>query len=149
MSLLRNNKELLLLIGNMAVAFLLTGFFFSFRYLEEVDIQLHDLYVIVLPLNVSLFLCVLINFFVFIFKGFLNKFSKSMTLWILIICNSLLLALVLYAFTIYSFFIEFGVETSLKPIVVYVFFFVSLMTVEVLLIRRFRKLRRTYKSIEA
>jgi hypothetical protein len=56
--------------------------------------------------------------------------------------------LVLYAFTIYSFFIKFGVETSLKPIIIYVFFFLALMTVEVLLIRRFRKLKKVNKPIE-
>lgn len=88
----------------LLVTFLITGLLFKFNYFHEVDIQLHDTYLVVWPLHFGVLFWILITFMIFLARGLKRKFSDKTSTWILLIFNSLLLVLLLLiTYTIYAF----------------------------------------------
>jgi len=100
-------KELYWIIGAFLTAALLTGLFFSFNYTENVEIQLHDTYILVFPVYFGLVLWVILTFFIFLMAGIRTKFAKRVSTWILLLANSLLTIFTLFfAYWIYAFLVS-------------------------------------------
>ena len=78
---------------------------FSFNYLEEVEIQLHDSYFLAPPLYFALLFWIVLTFLIFLIRGFRNKFLNLFSTWILLASNTFLIAIVLVvAYVVFVFF---------------------------------------------
>lgn len=73
--------------------------------MEDVEVQLHDTYIIVFPVYFGLALWIILTFIVFLIVGLKTKFAKIAGTWILLLTNSILsLLMILLTYWAYAFF---------------------------------------------
>jgi len=97
-------RELYWVIGTFLIAAFFTGLIFSFNYTDNVDVQLHDAYIVIFPVYVGLVLWVILAFVVFLLRGIRTKFANIVSTWILLVANSLLIILaLLFTYWVYAF----------------------------------------------
>ena len=150
-------KESYWIIGTFLTAVLITGLFFNFNYTDNVDIQLHDAYIVVLPIYVGFVLWIILTFIVFLITGLKTRFAKVVSTWILLLANSLLTILTLllsywtYAFFIWDLFFDMFRETKKVDVISQQFnqimttcvvLIILFLAAEFFLIRRVVRLRR-------
>ena len=99
------NKEIYWSVGTFLTTILVTGLIFDFNYFDEVDVQLHDTYIVVLPFYFSLIFWIVLTFLIFLIRGFKNRFLNKVSTWILLVANSLMIVFTsMIAYAVYAFF---------------------------------------------
>jgi hypothetical protein len=81
-------REIYWLSGILVISILLTGFFCRFNYTREVEVQLHDTYIIVLPLHFVLVLWSILAFIIYLIRGIRGRFSSTVSTWIFLVTNT-------------------------------------------------------------
>jgi hypothetical protein len=128
--------------------FLIVGLLFKFNYFREVEIQLHDTYLVVLPLHFGVLFWVLITFVLFLVRGLKSKFSDKTGTWILLIFNSLILVLMLLiTYTMYVFLGAYAVIDLSRTLIICAVLILLILAGEFFLIRRLVRLK-TAKQIQ-
>lgn len=92
----------------LMVSLLFTGIIFDFDYFKQIDVQLHDTYFLILPVNLSMAAWIILVFIAYTIKVFKEYFSNRISLIILLIANSLIFVITL-AIT-YMIYVFFGLE---------------------------------------
>jgi hypothetical protein len=99
-------RELYWVIWTLLTSIILTGLFFGFNFVDNAEVQLHDTYIIVLPVYFSLALWIILTFIIFLIVGIRNRFVRIAGTWILLVTNSIIAVLMmLLTYRVYAFFI--------------------------------------------
>jgi hypothetical protein len=99
-------KELYRTIWTLLTSIILTGVIFGFKFIDDVEVQFHDTYIIVFPIYFGLGLWIILSFIVFLIVGLKTKFARIAATWILLLINSILtLLMIVLTYRAYTFFV--------------------------------------------
>jgi hypothetical protein len=99
-------KELYWITASLVTSIIISGLVFSFNFIDAVEVQYHDTYIVVFPFSFGLVLWTILTFVIFLVKGVKTKFSNTTLTTILLLANSLLsLLAILATWQVYLFFI--------------------------------------------
>jgi hypothetical protein len=100
-------KEVYRITCTFLISIILTVFIFGFKFFEAVDVQLHDTYLVFVPVYFGLLAWIIFTFIAYLIWGLKNRFSKITSTLILLLTNSILAVLaILFAYWFYVFFIS-------------------------------------------